>query len=107
MNDANDPERLPRDYRPAIVQLLDGTELFVAHQRLQDCGWLWLLGWQGTRRRIPPQRIKHVESVQTDRQETDDQRALKTITDPDLVEQAREAAGLDDSEPDERREVSA
>jgi len=105
MNDTKDPEHLPRDYRPALVMLVDGTEFLVAHQRVQDCGWLWLVGWQGSRRKIPPHRVAHVDSVETDHLETDDRRSLKTITDPELIEQAREAASLD--ETDERREVTA
>lgn len=98
----NDPARLPTSYSPAIIEFLDETgDLFVAHQRTLDSGWVWVVGWAGSRRKLPPQRIAHVELVETTVEHTGDganRQSWKQIDDEELREMAREAAGLDGHE---------
>lgn len=91
MNDVIDPTAFSTSYSPAIVALVDGTEMFAAHQRVTEAGWLWTLDWDRTSRKIPPQRVASVELVETDVVERDDYDApaQRRVVDPDLRERAR------------------
>jgi len=89
----NDPENLPTDYAPAVVAFRDGTEHVVANQSVTDQGWLYVIGWAGSRRRYPPHRIAHVEFADVNRV-SGDGRAWIEMTDEDLVAEAKRAAGL-------------
>ena len=92
------PEQLQLDHTPAIIKFIDGEEHLVPHQFLNDQGWLFVIGWAGTRRRYPPQRIAHVEIVETERRKDDDGRAWKVLDDDELMHEAKLAAGAE-SEP--------
>ncbi len=90
-----DPECLPTDASPALVQFRDGVELFCATHATQESGWLWVEFWDGTRRTLPPQRIKFVEPVETVlKHDAGDE--WQEVKDAELVERARREA-----EPDE------
>lgn len=97
-----DPERFNPSYNPAVVHLLNGDDLFVAHQRTTTQGWLWCVLWDGTRRKIPPQRIEHVDTAETTKMKTEG-RSWQQIDDDELRTRAKQAIGLDD----DRQEVPA
>ncbi|MFC7072833.1 hypothetical protein ACFQJ7_13850 [Halovenus rubra] len=90
-----DPERLPRDAKPVVVSLETGEETFAATHETLESGWLWVELWDGTRRKLPPQRIMRVDTVETTAHRKDGT-CWHEVSDPELVEQAKQAAGLDD-----------
>ena len=80
-----DPTDLPPSHRPAVIQLVDGRERYVAHQRVTEQGWLWCVDWDGTCRKVPPQRIAHVETVETQMKGDIGGREWKEIVEDDVL----------------------
>jgi hypothetical protein len=60
-----DPEGFDADLEPAVVHLASGAEVLVAHHEPEAGGWLSLVGWRGSRVRLPPGRVAVVETVET------------------------------------------
>jgi len=101
MSDALDPERLGTKRTPAVVELADGSEVFAAHVRPHENGWLYVILWDGTRRKYSPHHVIGYEYAPTEVGHEGDQRtgqSYRQITDPELRKRAHAAAGRPDRE---------
>jgi len=65
--DNPDPENLTNADRPAVVDVEDGRNVFVASAKVRDNGWLWLKQWDGQTFKLPPQRVQAVQRIQKER----------------------------------------
>ena len=81
-----DPTHFNSSYRPAVIHLVDGSERYVCHQRVTEQGWLWCIDWQDVRRKVPPQRIAHVERVETQGMKDNNGRQWKKVVDDDVIQ---------------------
>ena len=99
MSDALDPERLGTKRTPALIELADGSEVFAAHVKPHENGWLYVLLWDGTRRKYSPQHVVGYEYVPTEvchEGERLDGQSYRRITDDELRARAHAAAGRPD-----------
>lgn len=60
-----DPGGFDANLDPAVVHLAGGDEILVAHHEPAAGGWLYLLGWAGSRAALPPRRVAVVDAVET------------------------------------------
>jgi hypothetical protein len=88
-----DPEGFDADLEPAVVHLASGDEVLVAHHEPAAGGWLYLVGWAGSRVALPPGRVAVVEAVETATGGALDTR--QRIVDEDLRAVAAEAVETD------------
>jgi hypothetical protein len=58
-----DPENLLNSEKPAVVDIDDGPNVFVASAKVRENGWLWLKQWDGETFKIPPHRIRAVHRI--------------------------------------------
>jgi hypothetical protein len=92
MSDALDPDRLGTRRTPALIELADGSEVFAAHVKPHENGWLYVLLWDGGRRKYSPQHVVGYEYAPTEvchEGERLDGQSYRRITDAELVERAR------------------
>jgi len=107
MSDSVDPERLPRKYKPADVEVRTRDQpVFVAHATVNEKGWLYTVDWEGSRVYFPPHQVVRVDRHDTETydvaEEEDVYEQGHRLADPDL----REFAAARD-QPDRSREAPA
>ncbi|MDS0280646.1 hypothetical protein [Haloarcula onubensis] len=61
-----DPEDLRQQERPAVVDVTEQGQVYVATAKVQDSGWLWLKYWGGGQAKIPPRRVRAVQYLETE-----------------------------------------
>jgi hypothetical protein len=88
-----DPENLEPSYSPALINFVDESQEFVAHQKTTEEGWLYVMCWNGSRKKIPPHRIAGVQYVETVRK-ADDSAEWQEVQDEALCRRADKLAGL-------------
>ncbi|GGN97587.1 hypothetical protein [Haloarcula pellucida] len=93
MNDAVDPEDLPSNYTPAVVQLASEGPVFVADYYTLSSGWLAVRQWDGERVKLPPHRVGSISEVRVQSYGTDRDRLKRRVADS----QRREMAESDDT----------
>jgi hypothetical protein len=105
MRDTPHPRFLPNNYRPSVIEHVDGGERFVASARITDAGYLSVVGWDGRRSLVPPHRVAEVERIDTERT-SQNNTACKGIIADELAREALVLAGKV-SEDDAGEEVIA
>jgi len=95
-DDSLNPERLSTKRSPAVIELADGSEVFAAHVKPHDNGWLYVILWDGGRRKYSPHHVVVYRYVPTEvyhEGEQMDGRSYRRITDAELVERAVACGG--------------
>jgi hypothetical protein len=94
MTSPKDPKDLLTAYTPAILELADGEEQFVAHRRYIDGGWIHTIEWDGSARDWSPVAVESVEPVETETVVSDSGAGTQAIVDDELCDRARWLAGI-------------
>jgi D-alanyl-D-alanine carboxypeptidase len=86
-----DPENLRQNERPAVVDVTEQGQVYVATAKVQDSGWLWLKYWDGGQAKIPPRRVRAVQYLDTEVYGEPDSSGFKQkrVTDEDWRRRAK------------------
>lgn len=87
-----DPENLPRQWRPSLVEVTDQGAVFVAHAKIRDDGWLAIREWSGTEVKLPPHRVLVVKRLDTEPVDQEMGSALR-VADEEWREKAKNGHG--------------
>ncbi|MFC7131641.1 MULTISPECIES: hypothetical protein [Salinibaculum] len=89
--DSVDPERLG-SRKPALVDVVNQGPVYVADARVRESGWVYVREWNGTSANLPPQRVKQIRRIHTERYGERDGTGMrpKRVADEDWRERARE-----------------
>ena len=63
---APNPNNLRQCERPAVVDTTDDQTVYVALASVTDSGWLRVREWDGTTKKLPPQRVYAVQYLETE-----------------------------------------
>ncbi|KAA9399690.1 hypothetical protein [Haloarcula sp. CBA1129] len=90
-----DPANLRQNERPAVVDVTEQGQVYVATAKVQDTGWLWLKYWDGGQAKIPPHRVRAVEYLETEVYGEPDANGFqdKRVSDADWRQRAQAMAG--------------
>jgi len=87
-----DPDDLPREWSPSVVEIADQGAVFVADAQVRDDGWLSIREWGGQRVKLPPHRVRAVKRLDTESVD-DGLRRRQRLTDDDWRAKAKNGHG--------------
>ena len=63
--DSVDPENVS-GRKPALVDVVDQGNVYVANAKTKDNGWVFIEEWNGAMAELPPHRVRQIRRIHTE-----------------------------------------